>query len=143
MKFYFGRPYRKNEDDKVLRSHRIIIRKSKSNHTSNFSLWQCNTNLEDLSKLFKKIVVVEKEKYFKQPFKILDDWGFKRKGKSHYIIIQEFNIKKKGKKKSLCFGAELHDFDNDEIKEVLTKIFCNKAEDKEEQKNEQTNTRKK
>lgn len=130
MKFF----YHKNSKT-ATRSHRIIIRKSKSNHTANFSLWDCDKDLLELKKLFETILLIEKDVYFKQVFKIQDNWGGNNKGKSHYIIIQEFE-NNLPVKKSVCIGVELYDFDNDEIKEILSGVFCNKREMMEAMANE-------
>ena len=128
-KYYFGKPL---SDKYILRTHRIIVRKAKSNYTSNLSLWNCDLPLEKLKELFYKVLVEDKNKYFEPSYYVIN-W-VKEKYKSHYIIIQEFRNKTLGR--SISFGVDLHDFDIDEVKEVLVKVFCNRKKiDKMEDKN--------
>jgi hypothetical protein len=110
----------------LLRSYRIIIRKACSNYTSNFSLYNCKLSLNELKELFYTVLVEDKNKYFKQEFKFIDSWGCKGRGASHYIIIQ--NVRQKVNE-SMTISACLHDFDHDEIRDILSKVFCCKKEE--------------
>jgi hypothetical protein len=125
MKYYFHKA--KNKE----RSFRVIIRKAKSNSTGNFSLWNCDKTLPELKKLFEKILVIDKEKYFTENYKIIDNWGSHIENYSHYCIIQDFRPSL-AVKNSLCIGLMLHNWDSDEIKEVLLGIFCNKLTNENE-----------
>lgn len=122
--YYFGRPITK-ESTAMCRSFRVIIRKAKANYTSNFSLWNCDWSLEKVREEFKKILIDDKDKYLEVDYRLIEEW-VKKNGMSHYIIIQQMNNNTYGN--SVSFGVELHDFDIDEIKNVLVDIFCNRRQ---------------
>jgi hypothetical protein len=123
LKFYYGKD---KEDTPLDRTHCVIIRKAKSNLTANFSLWKCDLDLDKLREILKHVLIQKKNSYFVQDFKIIGDWAGKKKTKSHYIIVQRFDAQSRTIKKSKSFSVQLHDFDNDEIKEVLVDVLCNK-----------------
>ena len=131
LKYFFGRL-----NSKCMRNYRIIIRKAHSNNTSNLSLWRCNLTLLELKTIIQKIVAEDKDLYFVQQFKILDDWNVNRSVYSHYIIVQDFSIYNQNQRRcSVCSGAYLHDFDNDEIMNILKSVFCNvEAKNESQQK---------
>ncbi len=119
VKYYFGRDKPKIF---IKRDYRILIRKHKTTNTANFSLYNCDLKLNEILELFKNIIVINKDIFFKQDFLFLDSWGEKKGFASHYIIIQEMYKKTN---RSVTLSVYLHNFDFDEIKNVLVNIFCN------------------
>ena len=115
MKYSFGRI--KGE----IRSHRVIIKKNKSNQTLNFSLYNCDIELNILKRHFKDILVKNKNKYFQFDIKFIEDWSINRRLLSHSVTVQDTRF---NPRKSFTIGCYLHDFDTDEIRDVLMKIFC-------------------
>ncbi len=115
MKFNFGRI--KGE----LRTHRVIVKKNNSNQTCNFSLYKCTFKMSTLKKKFTKILVKDTEEYFQCDVSFIEDWAVNRKLISHAITVQDTRI---SPRKSFTLGIYLHDFDTDEIRDVLMDIFC-------------------
>lgn len=122
-----GKPIVKNKfhgflgrDDVRPRTHKVIVKKNKSNLSLIFSLYGCDIPLDKISRKFKEMLVDNPEKYLPETKVIIDDWSIDRKVLSHSVTVQDI---RSVPFKSRTVGVRLHDYDMDEIQDVVLSVF--------------------